>query len=133
MMTDPVADMLTRIRNAVNAEKQTVNVPYSRLKRDIARVLRREGFIENFKESGEVPHKILRIYLRYGPDGEKVINTIERVSKPGRRVYRDSAGLRKNLVLGGLGVAVLSTSRGILSDRECRKENVGGEVICSIW
>jgi len=133
MMTDPVADMLTRIRNAVNAEKQAVNVPYSRLKRDIARVLRREGYIENFKEAGEVPQKILRVYLRYGPDGEKVINTIDRVSKPGRRVYRNIGELQKNLVLGGLGVAVMSTSRGILSDRECRKENVGGEVICSIW
>ena len=133
MMTDPVADMLTRIRNAVSSEKQAVNVPYSRLKRDIARVLRREGYIENFKEAGEVPQKILRIYLRYGPDGEKVINTIDRVSKPGRRVYRNIGELQKNRVLGGLGVAVMSTSRGILSDRECRKENVGGEVICSIW
>jgi len=133
MMTDPVADMLTRIRNAVNAEKQAVNVPYSRLKRDIARVMRREGYIENFKESGEVPQKIIRIYLRYGPDGEKVINKIDRVSKPGRRVYRSTSELQKKLVLGGLGVAVMSTSKGILSDRECRKENVGGEVICSIW
>ena len=84
-------------------------------------------------KSGEVPQKIIRIYLRYGPDGEKVINKIDRVSKPGRRVYRSTSELQKKLVLGGLGVAVMSTSKGILSDRECRKENVGGEVICSIW
>lgn len=133
MMTDPVADMLTRVRNAVSAEKQTVNVPYSRLKRDIARVMRREGFVENFKESGEGIEKIIRVYLRYGPDGEKVINHIERVSRPGRRVYRKSSDLLKQRVLGGLGVAILSTSRGILSDRECRKDNLGGEVICHIW
>jgi len=133
MMTDPVADMLTRIRNAVSAEKQTVNVPHSRLKRDITRVLRREGFIENFKESGEGPQKIIRVYLRYGPDGEKIINSIKRVSSPGRRVYRKTAELDKNKVLGGLGVAIVSTSKGILSDRECKKENLGGEVICTVW
>jgi len=133
MMTDPVADMLTRIRNAVAAEKQTVNVPYSNEKLNIARVLRREGYIENFKESGEPPRKILRIYLRYGPDGEKVINTIERVSKPGRRVYRGSGELQKQQVLGGLGIAIVSTNKGILSDRECKKENLGGEVLCRVW
>lgn len=133
MMTDPVADMLTRVRNAVRADKQTVNAPYSRLKRDIVRVLRREGFIENFKESGEGTEKIIRVYLRYGPDGEKVINHLERVSRPGRRVYRKSVDLQKQKVLGGLGVAILSTSKGIFSDRECRKENLGGEVICHVW
>ena len=133
MMTDPVADMLTRVRNAVSADKQTVNVPYSRLKHDIVRVLRREGFIENFKESGEGTQRIIRVYLRYGPDGEKVINHIERVSRPGRRVYRKSVELQKQKVLGGLGVAILSTSKGIFSDRECRKDNLGGEVICHVW
>jgi small subunit ribosomal protein S8 len=133
MMTDPVADMLTRIRNAVAAGKQTVNVPYSNLKRDVAKVMRREGYIENFKEAGEPPHKMLRVYLRYGPDGEKVINSIQRVSKPGRRVYRRAGDLDKQRVLGGLGVAILSTPKGVLSDRECKKENVGGEVLCAIW
>ena len=133
MMTDPVADLLTRIRNAIAANKQTVNVPYSNMKRDIAKVLRREGYIENFKEAGEGAHRILRIYLRYGPDGERVINVIKRVSKPGCRVYRRSSDLERNRVLGGLGIAVLSTPRGILSDRECKKENVGGEVLCNIW
>jgi len=133
MMTDPVADMLTRIRNAIAANKQAVNVPYSNLKRDLAKVMRREGYIENFKEVGEGAHRMLRIYLRYGPDGERVINVIKRVSKPGRRVYRRAADLEKTRVLGGLGIAVLSTPKGILSDRECKKENVGGEVLCNIW
>ena len=133
MMTDPVADMLTRIRNGVAAEKQAVNIPYSRLKHDIAKVMRREGYIENFKESGEGTHRLLRVYLRYGPDGEKVINTIKRVSKPGRRIYNRADDLRKTRVLNGLGVAIVSTPSGVLSDRECRKENVGGEVLCEIW
>jgi len=133
MMTDPVADMLTRIRNAVTAEKQAVNIPYSRLKHDIAKVMRREGYIENFKESGTGTHKMLRVYLRYGPDGEKVINSIRRVSKPGRRVYNRAQDLAKHRVLNGLGVAIVSTPKGVMSDRECRKENVGGEVLCEIW
>jgi len=133
MMTDPIADMLTRIRNAVSAEKQVVNMPHSRMKRDIAKVLRREGYIENFKEAGEGPQRILRIYLRYGPDGEKVINEIRRISSPGRRVYRKAVDMEKQQVLGGLGVAILSTSKGVLSDRECRKDNIGGEVICNVW
>jgi len=133
MMTDPIADMLTRIRNAVSAEKQVVNMPHSRMKRDIAKVLRREGYIENFKEAGEGPQRILRIYLRYGPDGEKAINEIRRISSPGRRVYRKAVDMEKQQVLGGLGVAILSTSKGVLSDRECRKDNIGGEVICNVW
>lgn len=133
MMTDPVADMLTRIRNAIAAGKQTANVPYSHLKHAIAKVMRREGYIENFKEGGEGTHRMLRIYLRYGPDGEKVMNSIKRISKPGRRVYTKADDLRKNRVLNGLGVAIVSTPKGVLSDRECRKENVGGEVLCEIW
>ena len=133
MLTDPVADMLTRIRNAVSVDKQAANMPYSRLKHDIAKVMRREGYIENFKESGEGIHRILRIYLRYGPEGEKVINSIKRISKPGRRMYAKADELRKNRVLNGLGVAILSTPKGVLSDRECRKENVGGEILCEIW
>ncbi|NQT19679.1 MAG: 30S ribosomal protein S8 [Planctomycetes bacterium] len=133
MMTDPVADMLTRIRNAVSVDKQAANMPYSRLKHDIAKVMRREGYIENFKESGEGIHRILRIYLRYGPEGEKVINSIKRISKPGRRMYAKADELRKSRVLNGLGVAIVSTPKGVLSDRECRKENVGGEILCEIW
>lgn len=133
MMTDPVADMLTRIRNAIASEKQAVNMPYSRLKREIAKVMRREGYIENFKDAGEGPQKVLRVYLRYGPDGEKVINSIQRTSKPGRRIYRKAADLQKERVLNGLGMTIISTPKGVFSDRECRKENVGGEVLCTIW
>lgn len=132
MMTDPIADMLTRIRNAVRVERRFVDVPASQLKRGVAEVLKREGYIWDFEEQ-EVegaPTKQLRIELKYGPNGERVIQTIKRVSKPGCRVYSKSRDLRP--VLNGLGISILSTSRGVVSDREARQQKLGGEVLCEI-
>jgi small subunit ribosomal protein S8 len=131
MMTDPIADMLTRIRNALLIEQQTVEMPASNMKASIARVLKDEGFVEDYRVVGEPPRRLLKIYLKYGPLGEKVIRRIERVSKPGRRIYRGVADL--GYVSNGLGIWVVSTSRGVLSDRECRDRNVGGEVVCSVF
>jgi len=131
MMTDPVADMLTRIRNALAVEHETVEMATSKVKESIARTLVEEGFINDYQVVGEVPHRMLKIYLKYGPLGEKVINRIERVSRPGRRVYRSVGEL--GYVRNGLGMWVVSTNRGMLSDRSCRKEGVGGEVICSVY
>jgi len=130
MMTDPIADMLTRIRNALRAEKQTVEVPASKVKLGIARVLKDEGYIKDFRFLDVGPQGILRIYLKYGPEGEMVITRIQRVSKPSRRVYRGVDDLPR--VRNGLGIAVVSTSKGILSDRECRRERLGGEVLCTV-
>ena len=131
MMTDPIADMLTRMRNALMVDKKTVDMPDSKVKQAVARVLRDEGFIEDYRVAGEAPHKVLRIYLKYGPLGERVIREIQRVSSPGRRIYRqvDELGHFRN----GLGVWVVSTNKGILSDRECRQQRVSGEVICSVF
>ncbi len=131
MMTDPVADMLTRIRNALAARHDTVEMPASKLKENIARVLRDEGFIEDYRVAGEPPDSLLKIWLKYGPLDEDVIRSIQRVSKPGRRVYRgvDELGYVRN----GLGIWVVSTGQGVLSDRECRRANVGGEVVCSVY
>lgn len=131
MMTDPIADMLTRIRNAVSVEKPFVDIPTSRFKRGIADVLKREGFIWDWKEvEEEGPCASLRLELKYGPNGERVIQTIKRVSKPGRRLYSHSKGLKP--VLGGLGIRIISTSKGVLSDREARRDNIGGEVLCEV-
>ena len=131
MMTDPIADMLTRIRNAVRVERPSVNMPLSKVKRGLAEVLKREGYIWGFEEvAGEVVAE-LRIELKYGPNGERVIRHIKRVSKPGRRVYRHATGLRP--VLNGLGISIISTSRGVISDREARQRNLGGEVLCELW
>jgi len=130
MMTDPIADMLTRIRNALRTEKQTVEIPASKVKLGIARVLKDEGYINDFRLLDVGPQGILRIYLKYGPEGEMVITRIQRVSKPSRRVYRGVDDLPR--VRNGLGIAVVSTSRGILSDRECRRERLGGEVLCTV-
>lgn len=130
MMTDPIADMLTRIRNALRAEKQTVEVPASKVKLGIARVLKDEGYIRDFKFLEVGPQGILRIYLKYGPEGEMVITQLKRVSKPSRRVYCGVDELPR--VRNGLGIAVVSTSKGILSDRECRRERVGGEILCTV-
>ena len=131
MMTDPIADMLTRIRNAIAVRKETVEMPASKQIASIARVLKEEGYIEDCRVSGEVPAKIVKIYLAYGPQGEEVIREIKRISKPGRRIYRSAKDLP--LVRNGLGILVVSTSRGLLSDRECRRRNVGGEVLCSVF
>lgn len=131
MMTDPIADLLTRIRNAVRMERPQVDVPTSVLKRGMADVLKREGYIWDWEEIPGEPRGTLRIYLKYGPNGEQVIRHIRRVSKPGRRVYGRVADLKP--VLNGLGIMILSTSRGIMSDREARQRNVGGEILCEIW
>jgi len=131
MMTDPIADMLTRIRNAVRVERPFVDVPFSKVKRGLADVLKREGYIWDFQQVEEEPVQQLRIELKYGPNGERVIQKIRRVSSPGRRVYSKAKDLRP--VLNGLGISVISTSRGVVSDREARQRNVGGEVLCEIW
>lgn len=131
MMTDPIADMLTRIRNAVSVGMKTVEMPASKQKARIAETLKREGFIEDCRVSGKGPKKLLKIYLKYGPHGEQLINKVERVSKPGRRIYKSADDLP--YVANGLGILVVSTSRGVLSDRQCRRRNVGGEVICSVF
>jgi len=130
MMTDPIADMLTRIRNAVRVERPHVDIPASRVKRGVAEVLKREGYIWDYKEVEAEPVGQLRIELKYGPNGERVIQTIRRVSKPGRRVFSKSRDLRP--VLNGLGISIISTSQGVVSDREARKQNIGGEVLCEI-
>jgi small subunit ribosomal protein S8 len=131
MMTDPIADMLTRIRNAVNVEKAFVDMPASKVKRGVAEVLKREGYIWDFAVLDEKPAPVLRIELKYGPSGEKVIQKVKRVSCPGRRIYFHAKDLRP--VLGGLGIRVLSTSHGVISDREARQQKVGGEVLCEVW
>lgn len=130
MMTDPIADMLTRIRNAVRVERPHVDMPLSRLKLGVAEVLKREGYIWDYKEVDAEPVKHLRIELKYGPNGERVIQQIKRVSKPGRRVFSKSRDLRP--VLNGLGISILSTSKGMVSDREARQQNLGGEVLCEV-
>ncbi len=131
MMTDPIADMLTRIRNAVRVERPHVDVPLSKVKRGLAEVLKREGYIWDWEEMADKPHSHLRVHLKYGPNGERIIRRIRRVSKPGRRVYEGSDGLKP--ILGGLGISILSTSRGVISDREARQRRLGGEVLCEVW
>jgi small subunit ribosomal protein S8 len=131
MMTDPIADMLTRIRNAVRVERPSVDLPISKVKRGLADVLKREGYIWDWEEVKEDPASQIRIHLKYGPNGERVIRHVRRVSKPGRRVYSPATKLRP--ILGGLGISIISTSRGVISDREARQRNLGGEVLCEIW
>ena len=133
-MTDPIADMLTRIRNATLARHTRVDVPASTLKLEIARILEKEGYIQAFKvvepKEGAV-QKSIRISLKYGPRGERVITGIERVSRPGRRVYFGNSEVPS--VFGGLGTSILTTSRGVMTGREARREGVGGEVLCNVW
>jgi small subunit ribosomal protein S8 len=131
MMTDPIADMLTRIRNAVRVERPHVDMPLSKVKRGLAEVLKREGYIWDFKEVEAKPANQLRIELKYGPNGERVIRHLKRISKPGNRVYRPADRLRP--VLNGMGISILSTSSGVISDREARQRKVGGEVLCELW
>jgi small subunit ribosomal protein S8 len=130
-MTDPIADMLTRIRNGIQARHDRVELPSSKLKVEIARILKGEGFISNYKLVEEGPQGSLRIFLKYSEDGEPVIHGIERVSRPGRRVYRNKADIPR--VLGGLGLAIVSTSKGVLSGHDAVKNGVGGEVLCQVW
>ncbi len=151
MMTDPIADMLTRIRNANSIERPLVEMPATKLKVAVAKVLLEEGFILGYRtgrwvetetEGGKTkdfqemeklgePHAVLQVFLKYGPDGERVIRHIERYSKPGRRVYQGYKDVRR--VLDGLGIAILSTSKGVMSDREAKKHKVGGEILCTVW
>jgi small subunit ribosomal protein S8 len=131
MMTDPIGDMLTRIRNAVRVERPHVEMPISKLKRGVADVLKREGFIWDWAEIEGQPSSQLRIELKYGPSGEQIIRNIKRVSKPGCRIYSRAKDLRP--ILNGLGISILSTSNGVVSDREARQRKLGGEVICQVW
>jgi len=131
MVTDPVADLLTRIRNGSLAEHEKVDVPASKLKTRIAEILKDEGFIKNFRLIEDRKQGVLRVYLKYGPGQERVITGLRKVSKPGRRLYVSAD--RVPSVLGGMGVAILSTPRGVLTDRESRKARVGGEVLCYVW
>ncbi|NLA26919.1 MAG: 30S ribosomal protein S8 [Firmicutes bacterium] len=131
MMTDPIADMLTRIRNANMVRHNSVDIPGSNMKRSMARIMKEEGFIRDFEYLDNKKQGIVRVYLKYGPDSRRAITGLKRISKPGLRVYANKDELPR--VLGGLGVAIISTSHGVMSDREARKTGCGGEVICYIW
>ncbi len=130
MINDPISDMLTRIRNAIRIERPVVEVPSSQLRKNVADVVKREGSIWDYSEVEAEPAKILRIELKYGPNGEKIISSVKRVSKPGRRVYAKCGELKP--VLNGLGISIVSTSRGVFSDREARQHKLGGEVLCEV-
>jgi small subunit ribosomal protein S8 len=131
MRSDPIADLLTRIRNASNAEHEKVDIPASRLKVRIAEVLKEEGFIKNFRVLEDAKQGVLRVYLKYGPVNERMISGLVRVSTPGRRVYVTHDRIPN--VLGGMGLAIVSTSRGVVTDREARKQRIGGEVLAYVW
>ncbi len=131
MLTDPIADMLTRIRNAIRVERPHVDIPVSKVKRGLADVLKREGYIWDWQLVDIEPVTQLRLELKYGPNGEHVIQQIKRISTPGKRVYRQARELRP--VLNGLGITIISTSGGVISDREARQKNVGGEVLCEVY
>jgi len=130
-MTDPIADMLTRIRNANVVKHETVDVPASNIKKELSRILLEEGFIRGYDVIEDGKQGIIRIQLKYGQTGERVISGLKRISKPGMRVYADKHEVPR--VLNGLGISIISTSKGILTDKQARKENVGGEVICYVW
>jgi small subunit ribosomal protein S8 len=131
VMTDPIADMLTRIRNANSVFHDKVEMPASKIKQAIAKVLKEEGFIKDFEYVGDNKQGVIRVNLKYGPNREKVITGIKRISKPGLRVYAKSEEIPR--VLRGLGIAIVSTPSGIMTDKQARKEGVGGEVICYVW
>jgi small subunit ribosomal protein S8 len=137
-MTDPISDMLTRIRNGVSAKHARVDMPASKLKAEIARILQDEGYIQGFRmveeaadKDGRQPRQLIRVFLKYGPRGERVITGLERISRPGRRVYLGVDDVPA--VLGGLGTNILTTSRGVMTGRAARKAGVGGEVLCNVW
>ncbi len=130
-MTDPIADMLTRIRNSLIRRKEDVEMPSSKVKLSIAEVLKREGYIESFEIIESPVQNKLSVKLKYGPEGEYIIQKIERYSRPGCRKYRGVGDIPE--VLNGLGIAIVSTNKGVLSDRECRQQNVGGEVLCTVY
>ncbi|NLV88971.1 MAG: 30S ribosomal protein S8 [Tissierellia bacterium] len=131
MMTDPIADMLTRIRNGNNAKHESVDIPASNIKKQLAQILLDEGFIKGYDVIDDGKQGIIRIDFKYGPNNEKVLSGIKRISKPGLRVYVKADEVPR--VLGGLGIAILSTSKGIMTDKVARKEGIGGEVICYVW
>ena len=130
-LTDPVADMLTRIRNAINARHQKVDIPASKLKLEIARILKEEGYVSNFKATEEEGHKILRVYLKYANNNEAVISQVNRVSRPGCRVYVRRTEIPR--VLGGMGINILTTPSGVMTGRQARKQGLGGELLCEVW
>lgn len=130
-VTDPIADMLTRIRNASTARQDRVDIPGSKVKRSIAEILKREGYVRDYAWIDDGRQGVIRIYLKYGPAREAVLNGLKRISKPGLRVYAKKENVPR--VLGGLGIAILSTPAGIVTDREARVKGVGGEVICYVW
>src|ERR1700757_4325413 len=130
-MTDPVADFLTRVRNAIRAKQQKVDVPASKLKLEMARILKEEGYISNFKATEENGQKLLRVYLKYGNGSEAAISNLNRISKPGCRVYVGRTEIPR--VLGGLGINILTTPKGVMTGRQAGKEGVGGEILCEVW
>jgi small subunit ribosomal protein S8 len=130
-LTDPVADFLTRIRNAIRARHQKLDVPASKLKAEIARILKEEGYIQNFKAVEEDGHKVLRVYLKYSASNEAVIRDLERISRPGCRVYIGRDEIKR--VQGGLGISILTTPKGVMTGRQARREGVGGEILCEVW
>ncbi|MCZ8523758.1 MULTISPECIES: 30S ribosomal protein S8 [Paenibacillus] len=131
VMSDPIADMLTRIRNANVVRHETVEIPASKVKREIAEILKKEGFIRDAEYIEDSKQGIIRLFLKYGPNQERVITGLKRISKPGLRVYAKSQEVPR--VLGGLGIAILSTSKGVITDKEARQTKAGGEVICYVW
>jgi small subunit ribosomal protein S8 len=131
MTSDPIADMLTRVRNALSARHPKVDVPASKLKAEIARILKEEGYITNYKVAEEGPKRTIKIYLKYSTDNRPVISEIERVSRPGCRVYVGQQDIPR--VLGGLGINILTTPRGVMTGRAAHREKVGGEILCRIW
>jgi small subunit ribosomal protein S8 len=130
-LTDPVADFITRIRNAHRAHHQKLDVPASKLKAEIARILKEEGYIANFKPAEEDGQKVLRVYLKYGPNNEAVIRDLKRISKPGCRVYIGRDEIKR--VQGGLGISIMTTPKGVMTGRQARREGVGGEILCEVW
>ena len=130
-LTDPVADFLTRIRNSIRARHQKLDVPASRLKSEIARILKEEGYIANYKPTEENGQKVLRVYLKYGPNNEAAIRDLQRISRPGCRVYLGRDEIRR--VQGGLGISIMTTPKGVMTGRQARREGVGGEVLCEVW
>jgi small subunit ribosomal protein S8 len=130
-MTDPIADLLTRIRNALLAKHDRLDVPSSKLKRNLVAILKQEGFINDFEVVENQPQDLLRVFLRYSSEGSPALRRITRVSKPGRRVYRGADDIKP--VLNGLGMAIVSTSKGLLSDRQAREQRLGGEILCEVW
>jgi small subunit ribosomal protein S8 len=129
--TDPVADFLTRIRNAIRSRHQKLDVPASKLKAEIARILKEEGYIANYKATEEEGRQVLRVYLKYGANNEAAIRDLQRISRPGCRVYVGRGEIRR--VQGGLGINILTTPRGVMTGRQARREGVGGEILCEVW